>query len=139
MDQSFILGIPAAISKPFLSREQSGSAASFPHHFKVVFFLTQECLVVAYLWLFSRVLMKLLSMVFTVFCCRFCIGIHHFHWCHSAFTSVIMVYSSSSNVFITTALKFLLNLTSGSSYRHCLLASCFLAQGLHFPVSLHIS
>lgn len=111
----------------------------FPTILKLSFSWLSNCLVVAYLWLFSRVLMKLISTVFTAFCCWFYIGIYRFHWCHSAFTSVIMVYSSSSNIFIMTALKFLLNLTSGSSYRHCLLPSFFCAQGLHFPVSLHIS
>lgn len=138
MDQSFALGIPAVISKAFLSREQSRNAANFSYHFKIVFFLTQQLLGCC-ISLFSRVLMKLIATVFTVFCCRFCMGIYHFCWCHSSLTSVIMVYSSSLNIFITTALKFLLNLTSGSSYRHCLLPSFFLVQGLHLPVSLHIS
>lgn len=44
MNQSFTLGIPAAISKPFMSREESRKAANFSYHFKIVFFLTQQLL-----------------------------------------------------------------------------------------------
>lgn len=64
MDQSSTLEIPFSIFQPFLSREESRNAPNFSCRF---FPWLSNCLVAEYLWLFPRVLVKLILTVFIVY------------------------------------------------------------------------